>query len=148
MAQFVSTLVVLAALAAGCPEKRTATTPKRQQFREALRTLLTDLDEIKRRHPEVTDTDVREKMRVAIHDGFINPKAGFALGDSFAMFSDAGNQAVRISLQRFLASGPLAAAGDGLDTAEKRLGAFQDKSVPSPGGQHYDDYFGYTDTAW
>jgi hypothetical protein len=66
---------------------------------QLLRLLLEDLEAVEAEHPEVGDTDVRELMRDAIHDGFINPKAGFSLGEEFAMFTREGNRKVREALQ-------------------------------------------------
>jgi hypothetical protein len=110
---------------------------------QLLRLLLEDLEVVEAEHPEVGDTDVRELMRDAIHDGFISPKAGFTLGEQFAMFTLEGNKKVRDALQRFLDRAATIAAQEGLDTPTARLEAFQNSELQSSGGNYYDDYFGY-----
>lgn len=110
---------------------------------QLLRLLLEDLEAVEAEHPEVTDTDVRERMRDAVHDGFISPKTGFSLGQEFAMFTPEGNRTIREALQRFLDLAAPIAVREGLDTPAARLEAFQNDEVHSSGGRYYDDYFGY-----
>src|SRR5262245_38094731 len=109
---------------------------------QLLRSLLEGLEAIEVEHPEVGDTDVRELMRDAIHDGFISPKAEFCLGEAFAMFTPEGNRKVREALRQFLDRVAAIAAQEGLETPEARLEAFQNSDVQSSGGMYYDDYFG------
>ncbi len=110
---------------------------------QLLRSLLDDLEAVEAEYPEVGDTNVRELMRDAIHDGFISPKAGFRLGEAFAMFTPEGNRKVREALRRFLDRVAAIAVQEGLDTPVARLEAFQNSEVQSSGGHYYDDYFGY-----
>jgi len=46
-------------------------------MKQVLKRLLDDLDKISEQHEEVSDTDVREQMYVAIGKGFIMPEAGY-----------------------------------------------------------------------
>jgi len=110
-----------------------------------LRKLLEDLEAIEEEHEEVGDTAVREALRAAIHDGFINAKAGFRLGDDFEMYTAKGNKRVKAALRRFLERAPRVAREEGLDTPRARLDAFQNRDVESAGGNYYDDYFGYAE---
>ena len=64
-------------------------------MKELLRRLLEDLETIEEEHEEVGDTAVREALRAALHEGFINPKPGFVLGDDFEMYTAKGNMPFR-----------------------------------------------------
>lgn len=107
-----------------------------------LKGLLDALDAVAVNHEEVTDTEVRDHIRAAVHGGFIEPKAAFKLPRKFGMFTSAGDRAVRAALQSFLAAPDLKRAAEELPTAQARLDAFQDITVQSANGSTYDDYFG------
>src|SRR6266566_7888176 len=61
-------------------------------MKQILKRLLDDLDKISEQHKEVSDTDVREQMYVAIHKGFIVPEAGYIVPPTFGMFSSRGDR--------------------------------------------------------
>jgi hypothetical protein len=108
-----------------------------------LQTLLDDLDALMEEHEEIGDTEVSIQMTKAIHEGFISPKPDFELPKCFEMFTSQGNRKVRLALQRFLKKATKAAEGEGLDTPEARLAAFQNMDVLSKEGSCYNDFFGY-----
>jgi hypothetical protein len=113
---------------------------------QLLQALLQDLDAILEEHEEIGDTEVSLQMTKAVHDGFISPKPGFVLPKKFQMFTPTGDRKVRAALQRFLKKAAKAAQAEGLDTAEARLAAFQNRDVWSEdaeGGSCYNDYFGH-----
>ena len=112
-------------------------------MKNALRQMLDALDEISDQHEELGDTDVRERMAVAIHKSFLLPQAGYTLPAKFGMFSKDGNAKVREALRRFLNHPEVVTAAKLLRTPEARLVAFQDVSVTSAKGTHYDEYFGH-----
>ena len=117
-------------------------------MKELLRRLLEDLETIEEEHEEVGDTAVREALRAALHEGFINPKPGFVLGDDFEMYTAKGNRRVKAALRRFISRAGAAAHAEGLDTPRARLDAFQDREVESAGGNFFDDFFGYAREPW
>jgi hypothetical protein len=106
--------------------------------------LLSALESISTDHEEVTDTDVREELATAIYCGFIAPEKSYQLPQSFEMFSDEGDQALRKALAAFFkAACPIA---DKLGWTEaQRQSAFQDPNVTSAGGLTYDEFFGHAD---
>ena len=111
-------------------------------MKNALKRLLDDLDEISERHEEVSDTDVREQMYVAIRKGFIVPETGYLVPAKFGMFSCGGNRRVREVIAKFLADPELALASKACQTPQARLDWFQDIDVRSSTGKAYDEYFG------
>jgi hypothetical protein len=114
-------------------------------MKKALKLLIDELDKIYKEHEEVGDTDVREQMYDAIHNGFIVPHAGYTLPGSFGLFSDEGNEKVRAALQNFLTHPDVVTATTSLSTPEERLAAFQDAEVQSNEGNTHDEYFGYAE---
>ena len=111
-------------------------------FQDSLRALLNALDLIEAEHEEVTDTDVREQMAESVHRAFFLKEAGYALPQTFGMFSRAGDAAVRGALQGFLSALP----GVDSQSPQERLAAFQDAAVRSSEGSMYDEYFGHADS--
>jgi len=112
--------------------------------KQALKQLLDTLDDVSRAHTEVSDTAVREAMADAIHQRFVLQKKRYRVPTEFGMFSPAGNHLVRDAIAAFLAHVDAVAASKSL-TSDERLAAFQDASVVSSLGYHYDDYFGHAD---
>ncbi len=104
-----------------------------------LHRLLDRLDAIAAEHEEVGDTDVREAMSAAVFDGFLRPVRGFALPDRYAMFSDEGDQLVRLALADFLPAANQHAAEAGLASFHERLSTFQNRKLRSATGSYYDD---------
>jgi hypothetical protein len=114
-------------------------------MKQALKRLLDDLDGIARQHEEVTDTDVREQMYVAIHKRFIVPEAGYIVPPTFGMFSRRGDRSVREAIVKFLADPEVALASMACQTPQERLDWFQDIDMRSSTGKAYDEYFGYSE---
>jgi hypothetical protein len=112
-------------------------------MKEALKTLLNQLDEIASEHDEIEDTDVREQMADAIEKAFIRPVSGYVLPNKFGMFSTEADAAVRKALKMFLRDPEVTAASSQLPSPVDRLAAFQDESIFSDQGTWYDDYFAY-----
>jgi hypothetical protein len=74
-------------------DRESAATDKRTQIiKNALKELVRGLDRIFEKHDEVGDTDVRERMFVAILNGFIKPVTAYKMPAQFGMFSDQGNR--------------------------------------------------------
>ena len=113
-------------------------------MKKALKALLNALDAIAEDHEEVTDTDVRERMRDVVENMLLEPAPGYVVPDEFGMFEPDGNARVMAALLKFVAAAKAEAAG--LKTRADRLRAFQDEKLTSRDGNYYDDYFGYDDS--
>ena len=116
-----------------------------RHMKNVLKRLLDNLDEISQQHEEVSDTDVREQMHVAIRKGFIKPEAKYIVPSKFGMFSSGGDRRVREAIVKFLADPELAVVSKACQTPQARLDWFQDVSVPSSAGNTYDEYFGHAE---
>jgi hypothetical protein len=112
---------------------------------EILQLLLDDLDKIAESSEEIFDTEVRDRMRDAVHYGFLKPKSRYVLPDDFGMFTKRANAKVKAALHRFLDAAKTAAKKEGLVTPDARLAAFQNNEVTSAEGNYYDDFFGYAE---
>ena len=111
-----------------------------------LRELLDDLERIGEEHDEVYDTDVHERMHVALTQAFVKQVEGYSLPTEFGMFSAEGNSAVREALSRYVTRAIDAAKSAGLHTPEARLDALQDIHVVSSRGKGtYDEFIGHAD---
>ena len=70
---------------------------------EALKALMDKLEVVGALHPELYDTAVREQLAGAMFNGFVRPKESWSPSDqSFGMFSEDGNDAVRQVVAEFL----------------------------------------------
>jgi hypothetical protein len=111
-----------------------------------LKRLLEDLDRIAKKHEEVADTDVRERMSAALRMKFLGPKRRGRFPQQFGMFSAQGNARVRQALLSFTEAANAVATKAKLTTPRSRLDAFQNIKVKSRSGSTYDEYFGHCDT--
>lgn len=119
-------------------------------LRHELRTLLASLLAVAREHPEIFDTDVRERMFEAVYHGFLKPQADFVLPSSFGMFSDEANQQVKEALGLYIQNAGARAEEIGMVDPNERLAAFQDDEVEvedmEEGTLAPDDFFGWAGT--
>jgi hypothetical protein len=119
---------------------------RRNSIKKPLLQLLNEFDRIAQTYEEIGDTDVREQIRVALNDGYVTPKDGFELPETFGMFEPDGNAQVGAALRQFLAAAnKIAAQRKNLQTAKGRLRSIQDENVTSDAGTLYDEYWGYVD---
>lgn len=109
-----------------------------------LKSLLSALEELSSDNKEIFDTDVREEMGEAIHFGFIAPKKKYELPESFEMYSDEANEAIRTILGDFLKESCVIATDQEWDE-KRRLDEFQTLSVATKSGRSYDDFFGHAE---
>ena len=115
-------------------------------FGEAAQALLNELDSIAQQHPEVMDTECRERLFDALFLSVIRPQVGSGLledglPDEYGLYDAAGNARVRAAFQKYVPSAVRAASLEGLTTPAQRLAAFQDSS--SDAGTSTDEYFGW-----
>ena len=119
---------------------------RRNSIKKPLLQLLNEFDRIAQTYEEIGDTDVREQIRDALNDGYVTPKDGFKLPETFGMFEAEGNAQVGAALRQFLAAAnKIAAQRKNLQTAKGRLRSIQDENVTSDAGTLYDEYWGYVD---
>jgi len=78
-------------------KKKAAYAAKTGIIKKALKQLLTALDRIYAKHEEVGDSDVRDRMYAAIYRSFIQPQHGYALPAKLGMFTDEGNELLRMA---------------------------------------------------
>ena len=112
--------------------------------------LLLRLEAISNEHKELFDSEVRERMGLAVFHGFVKPMHDFQLADDFGMFSSNANAQVRSALAEYLEKGNALAANLRLSTFHQRLAAFQNDAVRTPGQvwNDFDEFFGTTDPDW
>jgi hypothetical protein len=125
-------------------QKKVAYDGQTRIIKKALRQLLTAFDRIYAKHEEVGDSDVRDQMYVAIYRSFIQPQRGYSLPQKFGMFSDQGNDSVRVALHKFLTHPEVLAASRALKSPEDRFAAFQDDDVQTSEDTTCFEYFGYS----
>ncbi|MEM0962912.1 MAG: hypothetical protein AAGK21_10305 [Bacteroidota bacterium] len=112
---------------------------------DALRVLLNALDATAAEYGEIHDTVVREHISDAVFLHFIQSGAvDRPLKESFGMFTEEANVAVRDTVSAFV-SDPAVVAFAKASTPRERLDAFQNASVTSDAGATYDDYAGHLD---
>jgi hypothetical protein len=109
-----------------------------------LQQLLDALERIGKRHEDLYDEEARRRMLEAIRASFIEPQPGYQMPDRYGL-SDAGaNGQVRGALVRYVEGASARARELGLDTAQARLAAFQNRDVHSRDAEQYsDDFFGW-----
>jgi len=123
-------------------KKRLAFNKETRIIKKALKQFLTKLDQIYKKHEELGDSAVRDRMFVAILGAFIKPEKRYVLPKRFGMFSDEADIPVHEAIRRFLEHPEVVAAGKSLKTPEERLNAFQDSHVKTSEGTNYIEYFG------
>jgi hypothetical protein len=125
-------------------KKKAAYEAKTRIIKKALKQFLMALDRVYSKHEEVGDSDVREQMYAAIYRSFIQPQQGYSLPAKFGMFSDKGNDLVRVALHKFLTHPEVLAASTALKSPEDRFAAFQDDDVQTSEDTTCFEYFGYS----
>jgi len=134
--RFRERMSALAAEAAKLPE------PQIPAFKEALKTLLDEVERIGRRHDDLYDTAVREAMAVAVLRAFVFDEQDYELPRDFGLESRRANAAVRRALQAYIDKARGLAGRHGLRDPAQRLRVFEDIEVTSAGGETYDEFFG------
>lgn len=108
---------------------------------QKLETLINTLEDIGEDHGEVYDTDCREQMNEAILNAFIFEKENYVIPNTFGLYEEEGNKAVKKALETYINSMlPLTKNA----TPEERLEMFQDE-VYSEEGESPDEFFGWVD---
>jgi hypothetical protein len=114
-------------------------------MRHSLQTLLNALSEIGKDHPELYDSEVRERMGEVIMQAFVRAIPGYVVPDTFGLYSADANAKVRVAIDRYVSHANATAAQQTLTRFHDRLAAFQDTSVQtSIPGHDYEEFFGHT----
>jgi hypothetical protein len=111
-------------------------------LQKALQTLLEQLLKISEEYGELFDTEVREQMREAVHNSFVEPTSGYVLPETFGMFEAEANQAVKAALQQYADTMKPLTDAQNL-SAQQRLEAFEDATVMVGGDLTPDEFFGW-----
>ncbi|MBX3187352.1 MAG: hypothetical protein KF764_23605 [Labilithrix sp.] len=113
---------------------------------DAVVALLESLDRISVEHEELTDTDVRESMHLALNWYFVWGKDRSRFPRSFGMFSAEGDLLVANAIRHFLDAVEKLGELSGIPVGQARLDVLQAESAVTVGGKFYDEFIGYRDT--
>ena len=75
---------------------------RRVRMNELLLELLNRLEAIGQKHEEIYDSEVRDQMREAVHDGLLDLVPDYKLPYTFGLGSDEGNRSVRETLGSYI----------------------------------------------
>jgi hypothetical protein len=115
-------------------------------LKDLVATLYAELEGIDQEHDELTDTDVRESLHVALTYYFVWGKPLDRLPINYAMFSAAGDAAVTKTVNQFLREAVPVADASAIPVGQARLDILQDASIKTPGDNEFDFYIGSVDT--
>ena len=105
--------------------------------------LLDGLESVGEAHPELFDTDVRERLWTVIERRYVQLDSAYEIPSDLGMFSDEGNARLRTVLHQHVGNLVAIAEAFQLDTEAKRLQSFQNPDVKSAHqGLTYDAFFG------
>ena len=103
--------------------------------------LLDALDEIAQAHPELLDTDVRERVWSVVEQRYVELDPTYEIPQELGMFSEGANRRLRAALEHHLKNLVTIAQIFKLDTRAKRLRTLQNPAVKSEPNGHTYDYF-------
>lgn len=107
--------------------------------------LLESLETIGNSYGELYDSEVRERMGVAIMEAFVRQRADYVIPDDLGMFSEPANRVVHSAIQRYIVDANRKAKSLGLLSFYDRLNALQDSSVQTANGRNdYEEFLGHT----
>lgn len=104
--------------------------------------LLEALEKISEQHPELFDTDVRERAWDVVYHRVILAEKSFQIPKKLGLFSEAANQKLVDVLQHHLNNLSTAFEVCGLKTKEDRIHSFQNPYVKTAKGLTHEDFFG------
>jgi hypothetical protein len=105
--------------------------------------VLESLEEIGDAHPELYDTDVRERLWQILEHRVVRAETDYPIPSDLGMFSDDANRKLHAVLERGLSNLLLAFEVCGLRTAEQRLHSLQNPGIKTPRHQYtYEEFFG------
>jgi len=113
-------------------------------MKDTLKHFLDRLDAIGAEHEELFDSDVRQKMRNAVMDGFVRRRTGFGVPYDLGMYSEEANAAVAMAISEFIETANQQADELKIIAFHDRLNVVQDGSVRSDLGNDYDEFLGHS----
>jgi hypothetical protein len=115
---------------------------------DLLRRLLEELEAISKDHEEIFDTEVRERMGIAVVDGFVRGRGPQVVPIDLGMASDAANGLVHSAIVRFVNDANNLVESVGKAAFFDRLAALQNRAVSTDNGNDYEEFFGHTPPAY
>ena len=112
---------------------------------QAVILLLEDLERVSQEHEEVTDTDVRESLHLAVNYYFVWGREQSRLPCCFGMFSAEGDALVSQAIRRFLSNVTQARDLSAIPPGQSRLDSIQVVGARTAGGMLYDEFLGSRD---
>ena len=96
-------------------------------------------------HPELYDSEVRQRMGGAIMDAFVRSRQDCKVPDDFGMYTGHANHRVKTAIESYITAANKRAAELGMIRFYDRLEAFQNPKVQtSVPGNDYEEFFGHT----
>lgn len=108
--------------------------------------LLEELERISHAHEEVTDTDVRESMHLALTWYFVWAQERRRFPRSFGMFTPEGDRLVAEAILGFLEAAEESGELSSTPVGQARLYVLQAESATTADGMFYDEFIGHRDT--
>ena len=114
-------------------------------LKNAVVALLEELERISHEYEEVTDTDVRESMHLALTWYFVWAQERTRFPRSFGMFSAEGDRLVAEAILRFLKAAEKSGEMSSMPVGQARLEVLQADSAATANGMRYDEFIGHRD---
>lgn len=108
--------------------------------------LLEELERVEADHEELTDTDVREAIHLVLNEYFVWGRDSYPFPRSFRMFSEVGDELVRVALRHFLKAALESDELPHLPVGQARLDVLQAATAETHAGRRYDEFLGHRDT--
>jgi hypothetical protein len=112
-------------------------------FLDCYKQFLSELEQISDEHDEVTDTDVRQRLRAVINYYFV---WGLPIADDFpkryALFSEQGDSRVYQAVHKFIVEAVAAAEQEGLSQGEARHKALENEDATTERFASYGEFLG------
>lgn len=115
-------------------------------FRTCYTDFLERLDAIADTCEELTDTEVRERMREVIEYYFVwDQPIDADFPRCYAMFTETADAQVAAAVHEFVVTARRLAQAEGLAPGAARHAAIEDATIETDAGTMYDEYLGSTD---
>lgn len=110
---------------------------------EQLRQMLVQLEVVAANNEEIFDTECREKMGLAVMDGFVRDRGPDVVPSDLGLATDDANRLVHIALVQFIVDAKAVADAEQLPFFD-RLNELQNDEVTTDEGNDYEEFFGHT----
>ncbi len=119
--------------------------PGLASFRKRYIAFLNELSKLARKHDELTDTEVRERLHEVINYHFVwsKPMTGFA--ERYSMMSAAGDRALAPIVKKFVTDARRIADAARIGRGAARHELLQDPAAKSRRGELFDEFLGSSD---